>query len=99
NRARRFSGDEGDVSTCFVPLDLLDRMDKREATVLRMRFGLDDQEPRTLQEPLPLAVPTPVDYAGVFVADPPATGAAREPLAAFPLRGRPAACTRPGRRG
>ena len=29
---------------------LLDKMDKREATVLRMRFGLDDEEPRTLKE-------------------------------------------------
>ncbi len=25
-------------------------MDSREATVLRMRFGLDDHEPRTLKE-------------------------------------------------
>ncbi|MGF1583244.1 MAG: RNA polymerase sigma factor RpoD/SigA [Gemmataceae bacterium] len=31
-------------------LDLLDKMDKREATVLRMRFGLDDEEPKTLKE-------------------------------------------------
>jgi len=31
-------------------LELLDKMDKREATVLRMRFGLDDEEPRTLKE-------------------------------------------------
>lgn len=31
-------------------LDLLDKMDKREATVLRMRFGLDDNVPKTLQE-------------------------------------------------
>jgi RNA polymerase primary sigma factor len=31
-------------------LDLLDKMDKREATVLRMRFGLDDEGPKTLQE-------------------------------------------------
>ena len=31
-------------------LDLLDKMDKREATVLRMRFGLDSHEPRTLKE-------------------------------------------------
>ena len=31
-------------------LDLLGKMDPREATVLRMRFGLDDQEPKTLQE-------------------------------------------------
>jgi len=31
-------------------LDLLDKMDKREATVLRMRFGLDTEEPKTLKE-------------------------------------------------
>jgi RNA polymerase primary sigma factor len=31
-------------------LKMLDRMDEREAKVLRMRFGLDDQEPRTLKE-------------------------------------------------
>src|SRR5437016_596296 len=31
-------------------LDLLEKMDKREATVLRMRFGLDDVEPKTLKE-------------------------------------------------
>src|SRR5438105_11026173 len=31
-------------------LELLDKMDPREATVLRMRFGLDDNEPKTLQE-------------------------------------------------
>ena len=31
-------------------LDLLDKMDPREATVLRMRFGLDDEEPKTLKE-------------------------------------------------
>jgi RNA polymerase primary sigma factor len=31
-------------------LVLLDKMDKREATVLRMRFGLDDIEPKTLKE-------------------------------------------------
>src|SRR3954471_16262283 len=31
-------------------LHLLDKMDKREATVLRMRFGLDDEEPKTLKE-------------------------------------------------
>jgi RNA polymerase primary sigma factor len=29
---------------------LLDKMDQREALVLRMRFGLDDNEPKTLQE-------------------------------------------------
>ena len=31
-------------------MELLDKMDKREATVLRMRFGLDDAEPKTLKE-------------------------------------------------
>ncbi len=31
-------------------LDLLEKMDKREATVLRMRFGLDDEQPKTLKE-------------------------------------------------
>jgi RNA polymerase primary sigma factor len=29
---------------------LLDEMNSREATILRMRFGLDDSEPRTLKE-------------------------------------------------
>ena len=29
---------------------MLDKMDPREATILRMRFGLDDSEPRTLKE-------------------------------------------------
>src|SRR5690606_19463864 len=29
---------------------MLDQMDPREATILRMRFGLDDAEPRTLKE-------------------------------------------------
>ncbi|VTR96868.1 sigma-70 family RNA polymerase sigma factor [Tuwongella immobilis] len=31
-------------------LHLLEKMDKREATVLRMRFGLDYEEPKTLKE-------------------------------------------------
>ncbi len=31
-------------------LRLLKTMDQREATVLRLRFGLDDNEPRTLKE-------------------------------------------------
>jgi len=29
---------------------MLDKMDPREATILRMRFGLDDSEPKTLKE-------------------------------------------------
>jgi RNA polymerase primary sigma factor len=31
-------------------LDLLAKMDQREATVLRMRFGLSDEQPKTLKE-------------------------------------------------
>jgi RNA polymerase primary sigma factor len=31
-------------------MTLLERMDPREATVLRMRFGLNDEEPKTLKE-------------------------------------------------
>src|SRR3979411_1081140 len=31
-------------------MPLRDKMDKREATVLRMRFGRDDEEPKTLKE-------------------------------------------------
>jgi RNA polymerase primary sigma factor len=31
-------------------MDLLQKMDKREAAVLRMRFGLDAEEPKTLKE-------------------------------------------------
>lgn len=29
---------------------MLDEMDPREATILRMRFGMDDAEPKTLKE-------------------------------------------------
>jgi RNA polymerase primary sigma factor len=31
-------------------MELLDQMDKREAAVLRLRFGLDGEEPKTLKE-------------------------------------------------
>jgi RNA polymerase primary sigma factor len=31
-------------------LELLDKMETREATILRMRFGLDEEEPKTLKE-------------------------------------------------
>jgi RNA polymerase primary sigma factor len=31
-------------------MSMMEHMDPREATVLRMRFGLDDQEPHTLKE-------------------------------------------------
>lgn len=30
--------------------EMLEKMDKREATILRLRFGLDDSEPKTLKE-------------------------------------------------
>ena len=30
--------------------EMLETMDPREATILRMRFGLDDADPRTLKE-------------------------------------------------
>ncbi len=30
--------------------EMLEKMDKREATILRQRFGLDDSEPKTLKE-------------------------------------------------
>ncbi len=39
---------EGDILAQV--LGLLENMEPREATVLRMRFGLDDHEPRTLKE-------------------------------------------------
>jgi RNA polymerase primary sigma factor len=31
-------------------MSMLEKMDKREATILRMRFGLDSEEPKTLKE-------------------------------------------------
>ena len=31
-------------------MGMIETMDAREATVLRMRFGLDDREPKTLKE-------------------------------------------------
>ncbi len=40
-------GDNEDLKHVMV---LLEKMDKREASVLRMRFGLDDEEPKTLKE-------------------------------------------------
>lgn len=39
---------EGDDLTHVMRL--LETMDHRESTILRMRFGLDDNEPRTLKE-------------------------------------------------
>ena len=39
-----------ETDTLEHALQLLDEMDPREATVLRMRFGLDNREPHTLKE-------------------------------------------------
>jgi RNA polymerase primary sigma factor len=39
-----------DSDNLLQVLNLLGKMDEREATVLRMRFGLDDDEPKTLKE-------------------------------------------------
>ena len=39
---------EGDDMTHV--LRMLETMETREATILRMRFGLDDNQPRTLKE-------------------------------------------------
>jgi RNA polymerase primary sigma factor len=39
-----------DSDNLIQVMGMLDTMDAREATVLRMRFGLDDNEPRTLKE-------------------------------------------------
>lgn len=39
-----------DTDNLKVVYRMLDSMDPREATILRMRFGLDDAEPRTLKE-------------------------------------------------
>ena len=41
---------DGETDDLHHVLDMLEKMDKREATVLRMRFGLNDQEPKTLKE-------------------------------------------------
>ena len=49
-RPRRPTSRWSRPTTCKHVLELLDKMDKREATVLRMRFGLDDEEPKTLKE-------------------------------------------------
>ena len=49
---RMKSPDEELVETDVLStvMGMLDEMDAREATVLRMRFGLDDMEPHTLKE-------------------------------------------------
>lgn len=39
-----------DADDLKLLLESLDKMDEREALILRMRFGLDDNQPKTLQE-------------------------------------------------
>ena len=46
---RKGSG-ECNLATIYRSMHLLEKMHPREATVLRMRFGLDDEEPKTLKE-------------------------------------------------
>ena len=50
NRAKSPDLEMGDNEDLKHVMVLLEKMDKREATVLRMRFGLDDIEPKTLKE-------------------------------------------------
>ncbi len=50
DRARSPDDDLVETDNLFHVMRQLQTMDPREATVLRMRFGLDDNEPRTLKE-------------------------------------------------
>ncbi|OHB83575.1 MAG: RNA polymerase subunit sigma [Planctomycetes bacterium RBG_16_64_12] len=50
DRARNPEDDLVENDNLTHVLEQLQTMDQREATVLRMRFGLDDREPRTLKE-------------------------------------------------
>ena len=49
-RAKTPDADMVETDDLSHVMQLLEKMDKREATVLRMRFGLDDEEPKTLKE-------------------------------------------------
>ncbi len=50
NRAKTPDDEMVETDDLKQVLVLLDKMDPREATVLRMRFGLNDEEPKTLKE-------------------------------------------------
>lgn len=50
DRARAPDDEMVEADNLKLVMDRLDEMDKREATVLRMRFGLNDTPPRTLKE-------------------------------------------------
>jgi RNA polymerase primary sigma factor len=49
-RARTPENEMGETDELRHVLHMLDKMDPREATVLRMRFGLDGEDPKTLKE-------------------------------------------------
>ncbi len=50
SRAKAPDDEMGETDDLKQVMHLLGKMDPREATVLRMRFGLDDEEPKTLKE-------------------------------------------------
>src|SRR5688572_30500570 len=50
DRSKTPDAELGESDDLKQVLQLLDKMDPREATVLRMRFGLNDEEPKTLKE-------------------------------------------------
>ncbi|HEX3726193.1 MAG TPA: RNA polymerase sigma factor RpoD/SigA [Pirellulales bacterium] len=50
DRLKRPEDELVDSDNLVHVMQMLETMDHREATVLRMRFGLDDNEPRTLKE-------------------------------------------------
>jgi RNA polymerase primary sigma factor len=50
NRAKRPETELDEVEDRRQVFELLKQMDQRAASVLRMRFGLDDEEPMTLKE-------------------------------------------------
>jgi RNA polymerase primary sigma factor len=50
DRARAPEDDLLDADNLTHVFRMLDEMDAREATILRLRFGLDDAEPKTLKE-------------------------------------------------
>ncbi len=49
-RARPPDDEMVEADNLKLVMNRLDEMDKREATVLRMRFGLNDTQPKTLKE-------------------------------------------------
>ncbi len=50
NRAKTPDDEMVETDDLKQVMVLLEKMDKREATVLKMRFGLDEEEPKTLKE-------------------------------------------------